>query len=342
MTANVDTLMRTDRPPPRLDDTVIRDFIDERYGIRPQLERLRSERDVVICLTLDGGRVFVLRVSHSDCADETAAFQNELLSAIASYDPGLPVPRIVPSLSGREIEPLTVENQPLSARLFRYLEGVPIASSSRSPSQRRNIGIVLARLNKAMAMFRHASDGDASLWDLTKAGALLHFADHISTASLRRLVREILCEVDAEIAPALATLKSQYIHNDFHGNNVLVDDHEHSRVVGIIDFGDVLRAPRVIDIAVAMARQVDCDQPIEQAREIGCGYQSVFPLAGREIALVPRLICIRLALRIAVWSWRMSRFDSRANNRDLEQSAFLLSAFRDFDLSSRRDGKRLI
>ena len=54
--------------------------------------------------------------------------------------------------------------------------------------------------------------------------------------------------------PRLAALRAQVIHNDYHLYNVLVAPDDQARIVtGIIDFGDMVHAPLVGEVATAAA-----------------------------------------------------------------------------------------
>ena len=59
-----------------------------------------------------------------------------------------------------------------------------------------------------------------------------------------------------DVKPRLAGLRHQVIHNDYHLFNVLVAQDDASRVTGIIDFGDMIRAPLVAEVATAAAYQL--------------------------------------------------------------------------------------
>ena len=57
--------------------------------------------------------------------------------------------------------------------------------------------------------------------------------------------------------PALPGLRAQAIHNDLNLYNVLVDPRDHDVIAGILDFGDMVRAPLVNDLAVAASYQLE-------------------------------------------------------------------------------------
>ena len=53
--------------------------------------------------------------------------------------------------------------------------------------------------------------------------------------------------------PLLRGLRRQVIHNDFNPHNVLADAVDDTRIAGVIDFGDMVHAPLVQDLATACA-----------------------------------------------------------------------------------------
>ncbi len=57
------------------------------------------------------------------------------------------------------------------------------------------------------------------------------------------------------VLPRLGSVRAQVIHNDYHLYNVLVAPDDHERIVGIIDFGDMVHAPLVGELATAAAFQ---------------------------------------------------------------------------------------
>jgi len=84
--------------------------------------------------------------------------------------------------------------------------------------------------------------------------------------------------------PALGRLRSQVIHNDFNPHNLLVDAGDPSRITGIIDFGDMVWGPRVIDLAVAAAYHVPVDgNPLAEIIDLVTAYHSVNPLQPHEV-----------------------------------------------------------
>jgi Ser/Thr protein kinase RdoA (MazF antagonist) len=93
--------------------------------------------------------------------------------------------------------------------------------------------------------------------------------------------------------------------SDLNPENVLVDEDDPEQVAGIIDFGDMLKAPLVVDVAIGASylRAME-GNPLSRIAEFLCAYQAVTPLDIPEIDILFDLIKTRLAASITILSWR--------------------------------------
>ncbi len=95
--------------------------------------------------------------------------------------------------------------------------------------------------------------------------------------------------------PILGTLASQAIHNDLNIHNVLVTPGNHERITGILDFGEMVSAPRIIDVAVAASYQLGTgDALLTNVLEFVSEYHEVSPLKAIEVEVLFDLIVARL------------------------------------------------
>ena len=108
------------------------------------------------------------------------------------------------------------------------------------------------------------------------------------------------------VLPRLRALPRQLIHNDGHTDNLLVDA---GRAAAIVDFGDVVAAPRVCGLAVACAyAALETERPLRVVCEVTAGYHDVAPLEAVELELLFDLVRTRLAVS-ACMAARQSRAD---------------------------------
>ena len=103
--------------------------------------------------------------------------------------------------------------------------------------------------------------------------------------------------------PEFCRLRRQVIHNDVNPENVLVDALT-SSVSGIIDFGDLVDAPLIVDVAVAGSYLRDREDPVILLAPFVNAYQAVTPLREEELALLHLLLRVRLATTITMFYWR--------------------------------------
>jgi 4-aminobutyrate aminotransferase-like enzyme len=110
------------------------------------------------------------------------------------------------------------------------------------------------------------------------------------------LVQRILKKYLEVVQPALSGVRHSIIHNDANDYNVLV--HE-GRVSSLIDFGDMLYAPTICELAIAAAYALmEQDDPLAMLIKMVRGYHSVLPLTEKELGLLFPLIQMRLAVSV--------------------------------------------
>ncbi|MFF6804531.1 phosphotransferase [Streptomyces sp. NPDC012616] len=287
----------------------------EYYGFRAAARRLDGERDDNFRLRGEDGVTRLMKVTHPAEDPEVTDFHTRVLEHLADSDPGLPVQRLVPTLSGSLRLTITTQDGALrAARMTTYLQGRLLHTVT--PTQRpllREIGRTLARLNRALRTFTHPAAFQPHLWDLQHAHLLRKMTGDIPPGPRRDLLLACLDRFDNVVRPALPALRAQVVHNDFSGDNVLVDD-AGLHVSGILDFGDMTHAPVAADVAVAAAYQLaDGDDPMGPALDVVAGYHVDDPLTRQELGLLYDLVLTRMVVRIAVTEWRAARFpDNRA------------------------------
>jgi Ser/Thr protein kinase RdoA (MazF antagonist) len=186
-----------------------------------------------------------------------------------------------------------------------WLPGVPLAGRPRSPELCRNLGVYAAKLGRALTAFEHPASNQSLLWNMNEAGRVKEITQHVRDSHLKELVTDCLDTFESAVFPLFASLRSQVIHNDLNPENVLVDPDDQRRVVGVIDFGDMVRSPLVVDVAVAASYMRDfTGNPLAPIAAFVGAYHSVTPLERREIDLVIDLILVRLATTVSILHWR--------------------------------------
>lgn len=280
------------------------------YGIDGSVKLLVGERDQNCCLETADGRRYVVKISNPSEPLAVVDFQIAALEYIARVAPGLPAPRMVRTLGGQTHDSVALAGGGRTCvRMLTYLDGVQIRETPRTAAQRRAMGTLLAELNIALRDFSHPSATHDLLWNVSAAQRLTANLDAIEDAPRRALAESFMTRFTEHVLPRLPALRSQVIHNDYHLYNVLVAPEDHQRIVGIIDFGDMLHAPLVGEVATAAAfHMAGSADPFEGAAQFVGAYHATLPLNEMEQEVVADLMATRHLITVLISEWRAKRY----------------------------------
>lgn len=293
-------------PPPRLAPEALVRLAESHWGVAGTLAPLTSERDLNHRLD-SAGASYTLKLSNPAEPAAMTRFQTAALLHVAKADPGLPTPRVLPTLDGRHVLPLREG----ALRLLTWCPGTPLARLPRSVALAAATGDALARLTVALAGFADPADDHVLLWDIRRF-ALLDPLLPALPADLQAEVAAFGTRFQTDIAPALADLPTQVVHADFNPHNLLSDPDDPTRITGILDFGDMVRTPRICDLAVAASYLVAPEAPLSLLIPLVSAYNARLPLLPEEIALLPDLIAARMLITLTISGWRAARYPANA------------------------------
>jgi hydroxylysine kinase len=297
-------------PPPEFSTVAITRILRDYYGIDGAVHVLASERDQNFRVERNNGTSCVLKIANPAEAAAVTDFQIAALLHVAETDPGFPSPRVVRTLDGSTRKTIVGENdREHIVRVLTWLDGIPLGNAEPRPDNAADLGSALARLGVALQDFDHPASNHSLLWDIKGAENLLTLLGNIEDNLLFTTCRRHLHRFEQYTKPALENMRSQVIYNDLHASNVLVDPQDTQRITGIIDFGDIVKSPLIIDVAVASAYLIDdSDSPLARMQAFLAGYSKVRPLQQDEVDLLYDLILTRNVMTIVISYWRAARY----------------------------------
>jgi hydroxylysine kinase len=329
MLADAMTLLTTDRP--ALPEARVAELLREHYGLDGELEPQDSERDQNFRLRSTSGFSCVLKIANTAEAEATTDFQvAALLHLEDSAVAGL-VPQVVRTVDGGTRLRVRAEDGCVhTVRVLSWLPGILLPPDALSRGALYGMGETLATLGKALAGFEHPASEYPLLWDIKQAAGLRGLLDTVIDPALREILE---CHLDTFLSkaqPRLAALRWQVIHNDLNPGNVLFREDDHDEIAGIIDFGDMMRSPLVIDVAVGCAYLCRRDDgSLSDMLEFLRGYVAVTPLTQEEFELLPYLVTIRNVTTVVISHWRASMYpENRAYIlRSADRALHMLNTF---------------
>ena len=298
-------------PSPAVPEPAVLELLSQEYGFSGELTPLVSERDQNFRFETADDQVLVVKIANAAEPELVTDFQIQALIHLQSSACAVKVPRMVPTKAGEVSTRIDCDDSSYLLRLVSYLPGRPLEGTLPGPQLAYALGQSLAQLDAALSDFEHPGQSQVLLWDMQRANELRGLMQHVNEPDLQALVRACLDRFEQTAMPAFESLRSQVIHNDLNPGNVLVEDAGLPSIAGVIDFGDMIRAPLIVDVAIAASYLRSIDDSLESTRAFVAGFDSVTPLEDIERALLFDLICMRLATTITILHWRQSVRSSR-------------------------------
>ena len=182
-------------------------------------------------------------------------------------------------------------------RILNYIPGVFLNKENMMDHIVGDLGKKVAAMDKCLyGQSNSAIEARKIKWDMQQIALTKNDLGNIENPSDRKIVAYYIDQY--EFLMRNSNFRMSIIHNDINENNVLVNPEE-NRIEGIIDFGDMVYAPIVQEVAVAIAYiMMLSDQPLISAQTFVEHYHSEFPLTREELSSIYIMVAARLCISV--------------------------------------------
>ncbi len=287
--------------PPAFDATEVAQRIAAQYALEGEWTALVGERDQNFRLKKCDGKKYVVKVAGPDEAPDITNFQVEALLYLERVSPHIPVPRIVRTQSGDCLSDIIdTDGVKHAIRVVTYLDGIPYAEGEFPDAENlQKIGAFMGDTVKALKGFEHKASLHFMPWNLSNGIAVSRDLWADAKEDIKSLAAPMLDRLRNEVLPALNRCPSQVIHNDGHPYNLLRADTVSQQVIGLIDFGDMVYAPIINELAVtATTFQRRSIEDLSIVENLLIGFHGTHPLSDTEVSLLWDAIILRLLITI--------------------------------------------
>ena len=301
----IDPLRTIATPAPAIPTPDVAQMLRKGWDIEGQLTELVSERDQNMLVTTDDGPCFVCKIANPAEPRIVTEFQVEALAHLQARACPISTPQVVSTRDNRLTAIFEFADAAYLVRVVTFVPGLPLSEVKVSVPLARTMGAGLARLDGALADFEHAGENQPLLWDMQRAAELRPLLSAVAAHALRNSLDQCLDAFETLALPVMQDLRHQVIHGDCNPGNVLVGD-TGDTLAGVIDFGDMIRAPLVIDLAIAASYMRPNESDVlGLVAPLVAGYDSVTRLTDVELELLYPLLRTRLATSIVLLYWRL-------------------------------------
>jgi Ser/Thr protein kinase RdoA (MazF antagonist) len=317
-------MMRTQKPldeVPNFAAKQIADIALKWYGIEGKIDSLVSFEDQNARIKTSKGS-FVLKIANKRWPEEDLNVQNLLLDHLKTTAPKITWPKVVPTVSGQTM----FKVNGFDVRLLTYVEGVVLADSERSSALNYSIGNTIGQFSKAVQSFHHpVAVKPEDYWNLDNVMACKYFLQDVKDGETRSLIDKFFRHYEAHVSPKIKNLPKGIIHGDANEHNLIVSEEDPTKIVGLIDFGDLQKASHINDLAITLAYSLLDEKDINAtAREIINGFRESFRIEDMEFDVLFDLVAMRLITSIILTSNRAKKFPENTYITTSQKSAIQL------------------
>ncbi len=293
--------------PPNFNTEQILERLESRFGIGGQLYPLEGERDQNFRLDSTAGETYLVKISGDSEDLAVVDFHCRALQQLQQRDPALILPRIIKTRDAALYAKMQNGDNPL--RVLSYLPGLPLAAGAPpTTGLAANAGHFLGRVSAALKGFSDPAQEHYLAWDL---GNGLLDDDAIwnsGAADIRALEAALRPLLKRRVLSRLPGQRRQVVHHDAHQDNLLRPHADSETVVGLIDFGDMIKSAIVCDLAILclgfVERSISAQDCVAHAV---AGYHAEFPLLTGEIDLLFDTMLARETLTVLLFDFKIAQ-----------------------------------
>jgi Ser/Thr protein kinase RdoA (MazF antagonist) len=271
-------------------DQDIGETLRDVYGIDADISPLPGELDLNFVVATNDTR-YVLKLMRQNCDVTFMEMQIQAMDHVRESGCAVNIPEIIETKSGTKY--FWLDDR--LGWMISFLPGIIMADVNPWSNQlATSIGQNTASLCKALQNFDHPQLDRPLKWNLMES---LWIKDHLSVFSdsdKKHMIQNIIFGFEEVALPKLIAMQPTPIYNDANDMN-----NGAQNVSGMIDFGDITRAPIVCEPAIAMAYAMMRDpDPIARGAALVAGFHQVLPLSDLEIELLLPMVKMRLACTV--------------------------------------------
>ncbi|MDI6023098.1 phosphotransferase [Leucobacter sp. UT-8R-CII-1-4] len=280
-------------------------ILEAHYRLRAtRFIALQSELSAVYRVELHSGRTVAFKAIRYRQEDAVlTAWQTSAMERL--NERGLPAPATIRTEEGELLALAETEEGQVIAHIGEWLDGTPLEAVQTTPELMHSVGVSGAQIALALSEVSRPAIQRDHPWALSRTlesirESLVAIEDQQTVSLLQQAVERF----EKVVQPVLHELPHTVVHHDLHDSNLLVNERR-DRVNGVLDFGDMVWAPRIAEIAVIAAYACrGAAEPAQAYLSVAEGWGTVMPLTAEEVAVLLAASIGRLAVNLAVWSAR--------------------------------------
>ncbi len=286
-------------------ESEIAQYLQVHFNLSGTIKTLEGYDELNFLLTTSNQKKYIVKVANSAHVFSFIEAQAQILHHLSKTPLAPYFQQNVLNTQNAAITYFSKEDTTYCIRVLNYLEGTFwYELKNHSSALFYALGNFLGSMDKSLQHFSNPSMHREYTWDISTTLNARYKLDAIQDPEKRRMVGYFMQQFETIVAPQIYTLRKGYVHNDANDYNVLVKD---DKIVGLIDFGDMVYTAIINNVAVACTyAMLDESDPIAAACLVVKGYHEQYPLEEKELSLLYYLIAGRLCISLTQSAYNAS------------------------------------
>ena len=290
-----------------LDPVVI---IEKEFGLKViQFSKLVGELDYNFKIKVESGDKYILKIAHPDHHLQHLEMENEAMLFAQKSALNIETPLPVKNKNGGYISQFENHN----IRLLTWVDGRLWSEVNPHPEGLLlDLGKSLGAFHKSLSGYENPLLERSFLWNPSEFNWVKDVYKELFQQDEKSLaIGKIISIYDLYFEPLKSDLPKSCCYLDANDNNVIVHSNSQNnpvpKIIGFIDFGDLIFTHRINELAVALAYAcMQKNDPIEAAIPIIRGFNQIVPLQENEIDALYSAVLARLAISVSFSAKRKS------------------------------------
>ena len=273
------------------------------YNKNISLKELKSERDKNFLLKLKNKPLYVIKISNPAESISLLKLQDFVLNSLIKRNS---IKNFIPKTIHSTIKVYQDKlNRNCYVRVLRFIEGKMYAEVNHNSILEYSLGTLLGNLSKELQNLNHPNAFRKFEWDPSNITWIKKEINFFK-GNKKKIISTNLEEYNYFIKKNLKNLRFSLTHGDANNYNLVV---KNNLVSGLLDYGDMIYAPTINDLAVCLAYALMKKEDLYSTlKNIVINYHKIFPITFYEIFSLMTLVKARLTITVVMAEKQRKKF----------------------------------
>lgn len=309
--------------PPKIKQHNLITWLKENYSFlkrkRLSLIKLNSERDKNYIILINKKPLFVAKISNNAESKILLEMQDYVLLSLNKRNQ---IKNFIPKKIHSSIKTYVDElGRPSYVRILGYIQGKIFAKTRHSNELEISLGTLLGHLSRCLQNLGHESALRKFEWDPSSIDWVSNYLN-LFKKNQKKIIINNIKEYKYFVKNNLKNLRFSLTHGDANNYNLVVNK---NKIVGLLDFGDMIFAPTINDLSVSLAYALMKKENIYLSlKNIVLSYHYIFPISFDEFYSLMTLVKCRLTITVIMSAKQRKKFPNNKYLRISEKDAWRL------------------